>query len=84
VAVGAAKPADLCLNIKDQPMKTNIGLSDRWLRLGLAAILLILAYLQVLSGIWQTVAFTGAAVLACTAAVRFCPLYTFFKINTQK
>lgn len=63
-------------------IKANEGTLDRILRVVLGLILLILALLQVVGGIWLWVAAIVGAILLVTGLVGFCPLYTLLKINT--
>ncbi len=63
-------------------IKANEGTLDRILRVVLGLLLLVLALLQVVSGIWLWVAAIVGAILLVTGLVGFCPLYTLLKINT--
>jgi uncharacterized membrane protein YkgB len=60
----------------------NEGMIDRALRLGLGAVLLIVA-IGVLSGIVQIIAGVLSAILLLTGAVGVCPLYLPFGIRTN-
>ncbi len=55
----------------------NIGTLDRWLRIIIGAILILLAATDVL-GLW---AYIGIIPLA-TGIIRWCPLYTLLGIQT--
>jgi hypothetical protein len=55
----------------------NIGTLDRWLRIIIGAVLIVLAATDVL-GLW---AYIGIIPLA-TGIIRWCPLYTLLGIQT--
>ena len=57
--------------------QTNIGGLDKGIRIGVGALLIVLALLGVI-GWWGWLGITPLA----TAFVRFCPLYALFGINT--
>lgn len=63
-------------------MKTNMGRSDKLIRTGLAAVIAILYFSNVITGTWATVLLGVAAVFALTSLVGFCPLYTLLGVNT--
>lgn len=65
-------------------MKANIGSIDKLVRLLLAIVLIILFYLEVLTGSWGIISLIGALVLTVTSLINFCPLYAMFKLNTTK
>jgi hypothetical protein len=65
-------------------MKKNIGTTDRLVRLVLAAILILLTVLKVLTGTWAIIALIVSAVLILTSVIKFCPLYCPLHINTSK
>ena len=60
-------------------MKINVGTWDRWIRGLLGAAGLFAAYLTE-SYLWAGV----GSILALTAGVAFCPLYTLMGFNTGK
>ena len=64
-------------------MKINEGQFDRVMRGIAALVLLALAIGGVLTGAIKIVALILGAILALTALVGFCPLYTLFKFNTR-
>jgi len=70
------------LNLK--LMKTNVGSTDKVVRLALAIVLIVLFYKSILSGILGIIALIVAFVLTLTSLIGFCPLYTLFGINTAK
>ena len=63
-------------------MKQNVGSLDRIIRLVIAAVLALLYYLNILSGIWGNVLLVIGALLLVTAIFGFCPLYSLLRINT--
>jgi len=63
-------------------MKKNMGNLDRSLRLIGAAVLILLYFLNVISGTLGIVSLVIAAMLIITSFISFCPLYLPFKINT--
>jgi membrane-bound ClpP family serine protease len=65
-------------------MKTNIGSTDKLVRLLLAIVLILLFYFEVLTDSLGILALIGALVLTVTSLINFCPIYPLFKINTSK
>jgi hypothetical protein len=65
-------------------MKKNMGNLDRLLRLIGAALLIVLYFLNVVTGTLGIVCLIIAAILILTSFISFCPLYMPFKINTRK
>jgi hypothetical protein len=63
-------------------MKPNMGRSDRLVRTGLAAVIAILYFSNVITGAWAMVLLAVAVVFALTSLVSFCPLYTLLGVNT--
>lgn len=64
-------------------MKPNVGQNDRIIRF-VVGIILLLAGLFAVTGALQVILVILGAILLVTAALRFCPLYLPFKINTLK
>ncbi len=62
-------------------MKKNMGQTDRYIRIVLGVIL-VLVLVLVQSG-WRWVGLLGIVLLA-TAFMNFCPLYALFGIRTNK
>lgn len=60
-------------------MKANIGTADRVIRIVVGLILLSLLF--ILDGSIKYIGLIGIVPLL-TAFIKFCPLYTLFKINT--
>jgi predicted tellurium resistance membrane protein TerC len=64
-------------------MKKNESNLDRIVRIVLAIVFLVVAYLW-LVGVWQTVFYVLGLVLLFTGVSGFCGLYKLFGINTCK
>lgn len=65
-------------------MKKNMGLADRIIRIVVAAVIAILFFTNVLSGVLGTVLLILAGIFVLTSFVSFCPLYAPFGISTCK
>ncbi len=65
-------------------MKTNESTLDRVLRVVFGLLLLVLFFLQVLTGTPGVISVIIGAMLLITGLVGFCPLYTLLKIKTNK
>ena len=65
-------------------MKKNVGTGDRFLRVMLGVIALILGLSGMLEGIFKWVALGVGAVVIFISSVQFCPLYTLLGVNTCK
>jgi len=65
-------------------MKTNVGTTDRVVRILLAFILAGLYFTGTLSGTIGIIAIIAAVVLVITGLIGFCPLYFPCRINTRK
>lgn len=63
-------------------MKKNMGTTDKAVRLALAAIILLLYFMNTISGTLAIVLLVVAAILAITSLIGVCPLYIPFGINT--
>lgn len=63
-------------------MKTNMGTADRIIRLVVAAILVALYFMDILTGTAGIVGLVIAVVFAATALVKFCGLYALLGVNT--
>jgi hypothetical protein len=63
-------------------MKKNMGNLDRIIRLLVAAVVVVLYFLNVISGTLAIVLLIVAAIFVATSFISFCPLYLPFKINT--
>jgi uncharacterized membrane protein YphA (DoxX/SURF4 family) len=65
-------------------MKKNMGSADRAIRLLLAAVLVILNFSGVISGVVGLIALVVAAVFTVTTLVGYCPLYSLIGVKTCK
>jgi len=63
-------------------MKKNMGSADRMIRLVVAALVGVLFYTGVISGILGIVLLALAGVFVLTSFVSFCPLYALFGFRT--
>lgn len=63
-------------------MKTNIGNTDKGIRLTIAAVLLVLYFTNILSGGVGVAVLVIAGLLIITSLFKFCPAYVLFGINT--
>lgn len=65
-------------------MKKNMGGTDRTIRLLIAALLVVLYFMEILTGTLGLIGLVVAAVFALTSLVSFCPLYSLVGIKTCK
>ena len=65
-------------------MKSNMGTTDRIIRLIVAAVFAYLYFAGVVGGTLGIVLLVLAVVFVATSAISFCPLYLPFKFNTKK
>ncbi|MFM1792006.1 MAG: hypothetical protein RLZZ252_360 [Bacteroidota bacterium] len=63
---------------------SNMGKTDRTLRLMVAFVIGVLYYLDKIDGPMGNTLLLLAIVFALTAFVRFCPLYVPFKMDTRE
>jgi Protein of unknown function (DUF2892) len=63
-------------------MKTNMGSLDRMVRMIIAVMLGLSAFMGMITGTWAIVAYAVTAVLLITSLVGTCPLYSVFGFNT--
>ncbi len=63
-------------------MKKNMGSLDKIIRIALAAVVAILYFTNVISGVLGIVLLVLAGVFVLTSLVSFCPLYAPFGITT--
>jgi fatty acid desaturase len=64
-------------------MKTNMGTTDRVIRLLIALAIITLYVLGYLSGIWAIVLFVLSGIFLLTGIAGVCPLYLPFGIRTN-
>ena len=65
-------------------MKPNMSKADKLIRLGLAAIVVGLYFMEVISGTVAIVLGVVALILIVTSFINFCPLYSVLGIRTNK
>jgi hypothetical protein len=65
-------------------MKKNMGLTDKIIRIALAAIVAVLYFTNTISGTIALVLGAFAIIFIITSFVSFCPLYSPFGISTRK
>jgi len=65
-------------------MKKNIGSADKIVRYALAAIIIVLFALKVVTGVLGFVLLAVAAILIVTALLDFCPIWWILGIRTNK
>lgn len=65
-------------------MKKNMGGLDRGIRIVVALIIAALYYYKVIDGTLGIVLLALAGIFLITSFINFCPLYTFFGLNTHK
>ena len=65
-------------------MKKNVGTGDRFLRVMIGVIALILGLSGMLDGALKWIVLGVGAVMIVTSSVQFCPLYTLLGVNTNK
>jgi hypothetical protein len=63
-------------------MKTNMGNTDRMIRLFVAAVIAALYFAKIITGTVGIVLLVLAGIFVLTSLVRFCPLYAIFGIST--
>ncbi|MCA0250928.1 MAG: DUF2892 domain-containing protein [Actinobacteria bacterium] len=65
-------------------MKQNLGATDRIVRIVLAAVLAVAAWMLGFTSIGGIILLVLAAVMLITSAVGFCPLYAPFRFSTRR
>ncbi|MEY8849205.1 DUF2892 domain-containing protein [Psychroserpens sp. XS_ASV72] len=65
-------------------MKANMGKADRFIRIALAILVVVLYWNGNIQGTLAYVLLAFAAIFLLTSFVSFCPLYTLLGINTCK
>ncbi len=63
-------------------MKTNMGNTDRIIRVILALVFAALYFTGTVTGTWGTVLVVLGGVFLATSVISFCPLYSIFGINS--
>jgi hypothetical protein len=65
-------------------MKTNMGKADKAIRLAIALTAFILYYSHFISGTFAIILMTISGVFILTSMIGFCPIYSVFKISSNK
>ncbi|HLP22204.1 MAG TPA: DUF2892 domain-containing protein [Chitinophagales bacterium] len=65
-------------------MQTNMGTLDRVVRLIAAAVVIVLYFMNVVSGAVAIALLVFAGIFILTSIVSFCPLYLPFGISTKQ
>lgn len=65
-------------------MKKNMGTADRVIRFGMAIIIAVLYFTQIINGALALVLLLLSGVFIVTSFFSFCPLYLPFGISTNK
>lgn len=65
-------------------MKTNMGNSDRAIRVIIAIVVAILYWQGIIEGTLAYVLLALSAIFVLTSLISFCPLYTLLGVNTCK
>lgn len=65
-------------------MNTNVGSTDRIIRLAVGVVLILLAFLAGWTGLWKWLGVIVGVVLVGTALMRSCPAYSILGISTCK
>ncbi|UQD56614.1 DUF2892 domain-containing protein [Flavobacterium sp. K5-23] len=63
-------------------MKKNMGLTDKIIRITIAAIIALMYFSNIISGTLALVLGAFAAIFLITSFVGVCPMYTLFGSNT--
>lgn len=63
-------------------MNTNVGSTDRIIRLAVGIVLILLAFLAGWTGLWKWLGVIVGVVLVGTALMRSCPAYSILGITT--
>lgn len=65
-------------------MNANVGSADKVIRLVIAVVAAVVAFMVGAGSVLGIILLVVAAVMLITAAVGFCPLYRLFGVNTCK
>lgn len=65
-------------------MKKNMGSTDKSIRIVIALILVVLYFMETLTGTLGYIGLAVAAIFLLTSLINFCPLYTLLGVNTCK
>jgi len=65
-------------------MKKNVGVTDKWLRILFAAVIMVLYYMGYISGTIAMVLLVVGIVMLLTSLLGICPMYSIFGISSCK
>lgn len=65
-------------------MKSNLGTTDKIIRIVIALVIGFLYFTNNISGVFGTILFIVAIILALTVLINFCPLYFLLGLRTNK
>jgi uncharacterized membrane protein len=65
-------------------MKKNMGTIDKSVRILIAAVVVLLFFTNVITGILAYILLALAAVFVLTSLISFCPLYLPFGLSSRK
>jgi hypothetical protein len=65
-------------------MKKNMGTLDKYIRMALASVVLLLSIFNVINGTLAYILISLAMFFALTSLFSFCPLYLPFKTDTRE
>lgn len=65
-------------------MKTNMGTTDKLIRIALAIVVAVLYFMNIITGTVALVLLVIGGVFILTSVVGFCPLYAPFGLSTCK
>ena len=63
-------------------MNKNLGNADRVIRLAVAAVVFVLFFTNIISGVVGYVLLAAAVIFALTSFMSFCPIYAALGINS--
>ncbi len=64
-------------------LQKNTGTADRIIRLGIAAVLAVVAFTGVVAAPFSYLALVVAAIMLVTSVTGFCPIYAIFRVSTS-
>ncbi len=76
-------PRNFALKL-NKNMKKNLGSADRIIRILIAAVVVTLYALNIISGTWAIVLLIVSAVFVLTSFLSFCPIYWILGIKSLK
>jgi len=65
-------------------MKSNVGSTDKIIRIIIAIVALYAAYTGMAASPWNYVLYVVAAIMVFTSVMGCCPLFSIFGVNTCK